>query len=246
MIYHIPQTTSTNDDARDAKYRHGDIVWAERQTAGRGQRGHTWTSPEGENLTFTLVLEPRFLPVGEQFLLSEAIALALTDTFADFGIETRIKWTNDIYAGDRKLVGMLIEHNYSGRTLARSIAGIGINVNQTVFDPTLPNPVSMAAAAGRTFDRRQVLDTFHAHALTRCEQLERGCRAALQRDYRERMYALGELRPFRLPDGTLFEAAIEGVRPSGELLLRRADGSLGEYLFREVEFVIDKTLRIRA
>ena len=111
MIRRITETTSTNDDARRPEYCHGDIVWAERQTAGRGQRGHSWTSAEGENLTFSLVLEPRFLPVGEQFLLSEAVALALTDTFADFGIDTRIKWTNDIYVGDRKLVGILIEHS---------------------------------------------------------------------------------------------------------------------------------------
>ena len=150
MIYRIEETTSTNDDARDAKYRHGDIVWAERQTAGRGQRGHTWTSAEGENLTFSVVVCPLFLPVGEQFLLSEAVALALTDTFAQAGIETRIKWTNDIYAGDRKLVGILIEHSYSGPTLDRTVVGIGINVNQTQFDPALPNPVSMAAAAGST------------------------------------------------------------------------------------------------
>ena len=70
MIHRIEETTSTNDDARDAKYRHGDIVWAERQTAGRGQRGHKWSSAEGLNLTFSLVLEPRFLPAGEQFLLN--------------------------------------------------------------------------------------------------------------------------------------------------------------------------------
>ena len=144
MIHRIEETTSTNDDARDAKYRHGDIVWAERQTAGRGQRGHKWSSAEGLNLTFSLVLEPRFLPAGEQFLLNEAVALALTDTFAQFGIAARIKWTNDIYAGDKKLVGILIEHSYSGQTLARTIVGIGINVNQTEFDPALPNPVSMA------------------------------------------------------------------------------------------------------
>ena len=120
MIHRIEETTSTNDDARDAKYRHGDIVWAERQTAGRGQRGHKWSSAEGLNLTFSLVLEPRFLPAGEQFLLNEAVALALTDTFAQFGIAARIKWTNDIYAGDKKLVGILIEHSYSGQTLART------------------------------------------------------------------------------------------------------------------------------
>ena len=142
MIYRIDETTSTNDDARDARYRHGDIVWAERQTAGRGQRGHTWLSPRGENLTFTLVLEPHFLPVGEQFLLSEIVTLALTELFNRYGIDTRIKWTNDIYTGDRKLVGMLIEHDLAGGRLARTLAGIGINVNQLslihISEPTRP------------------------------------------------------------------------------------------------------------
>ena len=240
MIYHLAETTSTNDDAKRPEYRHGDVVWAERQTAGRGQRGHTWTSPEGENLTFTLVLEPRFLPVGEQFLLSEAVALALTDTFAAFGIGARIKWTNDIYVGDRKLVGMLIEHNYSGQTLSRTIAGIGINVNQLAFDPALPNPVSMAQAAGCKFDREQVLKTFLHCCDNRYAQLERGEKEALQQDYRSRMYRLGEMHPFRFPDGSPTRAAIEGVRPSGELVLRHEDGALREYLFREIEFVVER------
>lgn len=61
----------------------------------------------------------------------------------------------------------------------------------------------------------------------------------MQRDYRERMYGLGRRRTFRLPDGTPFGAVIEGVRPSGELLLRHDDGLLREYLFKEVEFVIN-------
>ena len=80
MIYRIAETTSTNDDAKRPEYRHGDIVWAERQTAGRGQRGHSWTSPEGENLTFTLVLEPVFLPVGEQFLLSVSASVTASES----------------------------------------------------------------------------------------------------------------------------------------------------------------------
>ena len=238
MIYHLGTTTSTNDDARDAKYRHGDIVWAEHQTAGRGQRGHKWLSPEGENLTFTMVVEPHFLPVAEQFLLCEAMSVALTDTFAAYGIETRIKWTNDIYAGDRKLEGVLIEHSYSGATLSRSLLGIGINVNQTDFDPSLPNPVSMAQLTGRRYDRREVLETFERCMLVRYEQLERGEREALQRDYRDHMYGLGQRRPFRRPDGSLTHGIIEGVRTSGELMLRHDDGSLGEYLFKEIEFVI--------
>ena len=117
--YHfLEETTSTNDEARNPRYEHGDAICAERQTAGRGQRGHTWSSEEGRNLMFSLVWEPRFLPVSEQFLLSEAVALALTDLFGGYGIDARIKWTNDIYAGDRKLVGILIEHNLTGDCLA--------------------------------------------------------------------------------------------------------------------------------
>ncbi len=240
MVFRLDTTTSTNDDARDPKYRHGDVVWAEHQTAGRGQRGHAWSSAEGENLTFTLVLEPRFLPVGRQFLLSEAVALALTDTFAEYGIDTRIKWTNDIYAGDRKIVGMLIEHNFSGSNLARSIVGIGLNVNQTAFDPALPNPVSMAQLAGRTFDRAEVLDTFLERCRSRYGQLERGEAGILQEEYRRRMYRLGERHVYRIPGRGEIEGSIEGVRPTGELLLRHADGSSGEYLFGEIEFVLKK------
>lgn len=238
MIYRIAETTSTNDDAKRPEYRHGDIVWAERQTAGRGQRGHSWTSPEGENLTFTLVLEPVFLPVGEQFLLSEAVTLALTDTFAAFGIDARIKWTNDIYVGDKKLVGILIEHSYSGRPSrgrSRASASTSTSVRST---PHCPTPVSMAVASGRTFDRREVLESFHACCMGRYDQLARGEKAALQEEYRKRMYRLGETHPYRRPDGTLVEAVLEGVRPSGELILRHADGTRHEYLFREIEFVI--------
>lgn len=240
MIYRLATTTSTNDEARNKRYRHGDVVWAERQTAGRGQRGHVWHSPEGENLTFSLVLEPQFLPVSEQFLLSEAIALALTDTFAKYGIDTRIKWTNDIYAGDRKIVGMLIEHNCSGTTLSRTVAGIGINVNQTEFDPALPNPVSMAQLTGRTFDREEVLGTFLETCERRYEQLCRGDRESLQAAYRARMYRLGERHIYRIPGRGETEGTIEGVRPTGELLVRHTDGTQGEYLFGEIEFVLKK------
>ncbi|MCM1151339.1 MAG: biotin--[acetyl-CoA-carboxylase] ligase [Alistipes sp.] len=240
MIFRLDTTTSTNDEARDTRYRHGDVVWAERQTAGRGQRGHAWSSAEGENLTFTLVLEPRFLPVNEQFLLSEAVALALVDTFAACGIETRIKWTNDIYAGDRKIVGMLIEHNCSGPTLARTIVGIGINVNQTEFDPALPNPVSMAQLTGRMFDREEVLALFLERCRSRYGQLERGEKEVMQEEYRNCMYRLGERHTYRIYGRGEIEGIIEGVRPTGELLLRHADGTPGEYLFGQIEFMIDK------
>ena len=241
MIYHIAETTSTNDLAREERYGHGDVICAERQTAGRGQRGHTWTSPEGVNLLFSVVLCPTFLPAGEQFLLSQAVALALVDTLGTCGIDARIKWTNDIYAGDRKLVGILIEHHLAGGRLARTVAGIGINVNQTEFDPALPNPTSMALEAGRTFDREEVLDRFHAALMRRYATLEADDRAPLAEEYRRRMYRIDAPQAFRLPDGTRFTGVIRGVRAGGALQVEHPDGTLHDYLFREIEFEVKKS-----
>ena len=98
----------------------------------------------------------------------------------------------------------------------------------------------MAQLTGRRYDRREVLETFERCMLARYAQLETGDREALQRDYRDRMYALGEMRTFRYPDGTPTRGAIEGVLPSGELILRHEDGSLREYLFKEIEFVLPR------
>ena len=215
------------------------MICAERQTAGRGQRGHTWTSPEGVNLLFSVVLCPTFLPAGEQFLLSQAVALALVDTLGTCGIDARIKWTNDIYVGDRKIVGILLEHNLAGGALSRTIVGIGLNVNQTEFDPALPNPTSMRLLAGRAFDRDEVLRVLYERLMDRYAELERSGGEALQQAYRKALYRLDERQRFRDPaSGAEFEAVIRGVRPAGDLLLEHADGTLRTYLFREVEFVI--------
>ncbi len=238
MIYHIDETTSTNDDAKLLRYGEGDIIWAERQTAGRGQRGHTWSSAEGENLTFSVVLEPSFLPATEQFRLLEMVSLALCDTFALYGIDTRIKWTNDIYAGDCKMVGILIEHIYAGAKLARTVVGIGINVNQTEFAAELPNPTSMALCTGRRFDRGQVLDTFVAKLSDAYRRLREGEREGFNRRYTEKMYRLGERHIYALPDGSRFGGTIRGVLPTGNLLVEHDDGTTQGYLFKEIEFVI--------
>ena len=183
MIYHFDTVGSTNDVARDTQYRDGDIVWADFQTAGRGQRGHTWESRAGENLTFSVVLEPHFLPIAEQFMLLEAVALALSDFFAEVGVGTKIKWTNDIYVGNRKAVGILIEHNYSGGKLSRTIVGIGINVNQTEFSADIPNPISLSLLTGEKYDRKALLEQFEKCLTVRYSQLKNGEWGKLQSDY---------------------------------------------------------------
>jgi BirA family biotin operon repressor/biotin-[acetyl-CoA-carboxylase] ligase len=219
-------------------YSEGDIIWAESQSAGRGQRGHSWQSAQGQNLTFSVVLQPVFLPAAEQFSLLQVVALAMVDALAEWNIEAKIKWTNDIYVGNRKVVGILMEHKLQGNTLSRSIAGIGINVNQTEFDPTLPNPTSMRLISGTEFDRKQVLDSIIRHIMHRYDMLRQGLTERLRNDYHKRLYKLNEPQLFALPDGSRFVGEISGVEPQGALKIVTQQGEERKFLFKEVEFVL--------
>lgn len=238
MIYHLDTVGSTNDVARGAEYHDGDIVWADFQTAGRGQRGHSWESRAGENLTFSVVFEPHFLPVAEQFMLLEAVALALYDFFAELGVDTKIKWTNDIYVGDKKAVGILIEHSYSGGKLSRTIVGIGINVNQREFSADIPNPVSLALLTDKNYDREGLLKQFEKCLSHRYSQLQNGEWDRLQTDYHSALYRRDEKHTYTLADGTRFEGIIRGVKPTGDLIVEWEDGKQRSYLFKEIEFVL--------
>ena len=238
MIHHIDCTTSTNDLAHEPQYGHMDIIWAEHQTKGRGQRGHSWHSTEGENITFSVVLEPRFLPIVEQFLLSEVVALALVETLAHYNIPCRIKWTNDIYAKDNKIAGVLIEHSLSGDCIARTIVGIGLNINQRTFPDDIPNPTSMALERNASFDREEVLRNFATTLQRYYALLEQGNKEAIEAQYIATMYHLGEQHTYAYPSGERFRATIRGVHPSGELRLEHEDGIIREYAFKEVEFVL--------
>lgn len=238
MIHYFEQLTSSNDEATLPHYREGDIIWAEQQTAGRGQRGHSWQSNEGENLTFTALLEPTFLPPAEQFSLLQVVALAMVDMLLEYDIEAKIKWTNDIYVGDKKLVGILMEHKLQGAAIGRTIAGIGINVNQTEFDPELPNPTSMRLIAGKEFDRKEVLERIAHHLKSRYEMLRCGDQERLRQDYHQRLYRLCQEHTYALPDGSRFRGVIEGVEPQGALKISTPQGEVHSFLFKEVEFVL--------
>jgi BirA family biotin operon repressor/biotin-[acetyl-CoA-carboxylase] ligase len=237
VFYFFDELTSTIDEAGDPKYGDGDVIVARYQTAGRGQRGRTWSSRAGENLMFSVVLDTSFLRVTEQFLLLQTVALALTDIFSDYGLDARIKWTNDIYVGDCKITGVLIDHSSAGERLVRSGVGIGINVNQTTFEEWLPNPTSMAREVGHTLDTGEVLERFYTRLTGRLGQLKRGERERISRDYHSRIYRLDTPARYALPDGTEFRGTIRGVQPSGELILD--DGTtLRNFLYREVSFII--------
>ncbi|MBQ7773428.1 MAG: biotin--[Bacteroidales bacterium] len=136
---------STNSQARrEAEESCEGSVWiADFQTAGRGQRGNRWESRKGENLTFSILFKPEFLPPHKQFLISQVCAVGIYRYLAGKGMPASIKWPNDIYIGNKKICGILIENSISGDKLSVSIAGIGLNLNQTQFASDAPNPTSL-------------------------------------------------------------------------------------------------------
>ena len=232
---------STNRYVRDEAaglwipgYRAVAVV-AEHQTEGRGQRGNVWASEHGKNLLLSLLVRPGCsLEVVNQFLLSQAVALAVHAALKCYGIDARLKWPNDVYVGARKIAGILIELDYRGAFVEQAIIGVGLNVNQSEFMPMDRVPVSMKMLLGRDVAMDDVLDTLLDCFSRYYGEILRGNKAAVVAEYEELLLGFGEQRQFIDAVGC-FTAVIEGVEPMGHLLLRRTDGTLLRYAFKEVE-----------
>lgn len=237
-VVELEETTSTNDHLKrtpppgEARLM---LVTAESQTAGRGATGG-WQSLPGQNLLFSLGVRPPGLPATQMFTLSEAACLAVCRALCRFAPGFRVKWPNDIYHGDHKAVGILIENELQGRHIAASVIGIGVNVNQRIFLPDAPNPTSLALILGHEVDRTAVLQAILEEFDAVYTMVEQGLYDHLHAVYTARLYRLGE--PARYRDGHgPFRATMEGVEPDGHLRLRDDGGLLRRYAFKEVQFI---------
>jgi len=211
----------------------GFAVWALEQFAGRGQRGNVWLVQPGANLTFSLILHPRFLPVSGQFWLTKITALAVAD-FVSYslgkGFDVKIKWPNDIYVGNQKIAGILIENVLEGQTLKYSVVGIGMNVNQTAFDPAVPNATSLKLLSGKTFELEDCLNSIFALIEKYYLELRANKYKEIDAAYHDLLYRRGILCDL-LVNGKACKGTIKGVSASGQLLIDTAYGELsGESL----------------
>ena len=235
-IIEMGKVISTNDVAAAGGYPHGTIITARSQTAGRGQRGNRWESASGENLMFSLVVRPAHIPPDRQFIISMMASLAASDALRGTGVDCMLKWPNDLYVADRKIGGILIEHSVMGMQLTSSIIGIGINVGQTAFDSSLPNPTSVMLETGDSrIVSRQVLGNFcDAFAVRYGEDSHR-----LYEDYMARLWRGTGIHMFRTEDEGEFAASVARIDPAtGVLTLSLEDGTKRDFRFKEVEFVL--------
>ena len=221
-------------EAGDAKVI---ALYAGKQTAGRGQRGNVWHSNGDENLLLSILVSPNAIPAKEQFLLSQMIALAVNSTMHAYGVDSVIKWPNDIYVGNRKLAGILVELDYAGDMIDNSIIGVGINVNQANFPAMDKIPTSMSLLTGKVFDVKAVLDSLLTSFLYYYDMLEKGNLLNIVEEYKEKLLGFGETLRYKDANST-FDATVKDVQGDGALCLERENGEISRYYFKEVELLL--------
>ncbi|WP_417040116.1 biotin--[acetyl-CoA-carboxylase] ligase [Coprobacter fastidiosus] len=239
---HLNETHSTNSYLRELIMREkeqpeGTVVITDYQTAGRGQKGNSWESERGKNLTFSILLHPNHIPPGKQFILSQLISISIVVVLKKYDRHFTIKWPNDIYWKEKKIAGMLIEVDLTGSSLSNAIIGIGININQRHFKSDAPNPVSLTQITGKEHNLSELLekildsivDAYNKYSPDNEEEIRQKYMALLFRNKGVYPYLYGE---------EIFNASIEGIEPNGQLILKKENGSIHTFAFKEISFVI--------
>jgi BirA family biotin operon repressor/biotin-[acetyl-CoA-carboxylase] ligase len=217
----------------------GTVIWAHGQTAGKGQGENEWMSEQGKNITISMILYPGFLPVESQFMLNKSVSLAVLDfvqTLLPAG-SCKIKWPNDIYFGSSKLGGSLINNTISGSSFDTSIIGIGININQTQFDPALPNPISIKELLSKETDIGHGLIALIEKLDHRYSQLKEGGVDDLNEEYRNCLLGFGEYRAYKI-QGEIIQGIIRDIDPFGQLILETSEQVLRTFAHKEIEFIL--------
>ena len=242
-VVHLNETSSTNSYLQALCSQQAveelTTVITDFQTAGRGQRGNSWESQIGKNLLFSFVLFPKFLEARRQFLISQIISLGIKDELDIYTTDISIKWPNDIYWKEKKICGMLIENDLMGKLINQSIAGIGININQKAFFSQAPNPVSLLQITQKEYDIFTILKKIMIriqdyYTLLRQNQVE-----LIANRYKESLFRKDGLHLYRDANG-IFLARIVQVEPEGRLILEDEGLKKRDYMFKEVEYILER------
>lgn len=240
-IIRYEKVSSTNTVAlemiRKGVVQEGTVIIADYQETGRGQTGNMWESENGKNLLMSVILYPVMVSPSRQFLLSEAISLAVCDLVSRESDGAAIKWPNDIYAGNDKIAGILIENSIMADRIGSSITGIGLNINQTVFRSNAPNPVSLKILTGKDYDISRITSDLCSNIGRRYEMIIRGLAEELSEEYNERLFRRNSMHRYNDTEGE-FSGIITGVTENGMLQLRKSNGTTREYSFREIDYIL--------
>lgn len=215
---------------------HGTAYFAYEQTAGKGQYDKHWLSGKGENIILSIVLEPRNFSVIRKFYLNVITALAAKNLFNKYTTDIiKIKWPNDIYWCDRKTAGILIENVVRGDKIIYSVAGMGININQTDFSAGLKNPASLKQITGKDYDVLKLAEELCLMLNEKYIQLLNGSVEDLLNEYNNNLYKKNAVVKFK-KDAAIFEASIIAVDSKGRLIVKTSHEKAFE--FGTLEWII--------
>ena len=235
-IFEVEEVASTNTLAGELMDRLKDqsVVLTYRQTQGRGQMGNCWESEPGKNISMTVVLKPERLAAERQFAVSMVIALGVYDYVSQHVEGCTVKWPNDVYVGEKKVAGILIEHTVMGGEVVISLCGVGLNVNQACFFSDAPNPVSMRQLLGREFVLKEVLSGLLEAIGKRYVQVLHFDK--LKQDLLQVLYRRDGIYRWADEMGE-FEAMIKDINEYGQLVLGKMEGEERIYSFKEVRYL---------
>lgn len=242
----MPSCHSTNDHlglliSDNKKLSEGTVVFTPEQSKGRGQRGNSWESNPDENITLSLLLKPTFLEAKDQFQLNVAISLGVFDVINHiFPFDVKIKWPNDILIKQKKVGGILIENFLVGKTIAHSIIGIGLNINQSNFKGTFP-AISLRQHSGKKFLIPRLIESLLENIEKRYLQLQQSGYDSLRQEYYAHLFWYHETGIFQEviqnKVSEKFEGQILGVNEHGCLSIVKIDGKIKHYGFKEVKHI---------
>ncbi|WP_149242734.1 biotin--[acetyl-CoA-carboxylase] ligase [Dyadobacter sp. 32] len=242
-VIYLPSCHSTNDIAaeivREGASQDGTVVITNNQTKGRGQRGTAWLVEPNQNLTFSIVLRPDFIPIQDQFLLSKAIAVGISSYLRYYSTDVKIKWPNDIYLKDRKICGVSIENSIQGSRISGSVVGIGLNINQNDFGDI--RAVSLSVDRNRIFSLPEEFEKLVYHIDAQYFKLRSVAgREFINSEYLNLLYGYRMVRSFRV-NGEVLRGEITGVTSLGKLCIRFGKDTVPvEFANKEVEWVFDE------
>lgn len=239
----LTKVNSTNTYLKDAlsksaPFTEGTVIMAGEQFEGRGQTNNSWQSEPGKNLTFSILFNPVFLSVDKQFELNVAICLAINDFLSKYiSLPLKIKWPNDSYVGNKKIAGLLIENIIQGSLFKHAIIGIGLNVNQTDFPPSLKNVTSLKQILHTDYDLQCLLSEICAAIEFRYLQLKSDKANLLFEEYHDKLYLKGEWNLFKI-DGEMQKGKILGITQEGYLKIEMANNqTIRKFGLKEIEFI---------
>jgi BirA family biotin operon repressor/biotin-[acetyl-CoA-carboxylase] ligase len=238
----LAEADSTNDYAiaiaSNIKPQEGTIVITENQTRGRGLENNYWESEPGKNLTFSVILYPS-LPPDKQFDFNKAIALAVYSVVSSYlpTENVSIKWPNDIYVGDRKICGILIQNSVTGNRFDYVIAGIGLNVNQLIFKSNAPNPVSLSMLTGLNYNLNNLLEEISDTLMDNYYSIGNLYAKSLLREYDSALYRLNQWHNYIL-ENEMLTARIIGTTHYGQLQLELKNGKMVYCDLKQVKYIL--------